>query len=325
MKISVVTACYNEKDNIEELVNRVSKIFAQTLARYEYEHIFIDNASNDGTVDTLRRLAAADNRIKVILNSRNFGHIRSPYHGLMQADGDAVISIVADLQDPPELIADFVKHWEDGFEMVIGIKSKSDENPLMFRIREAYYRFLAKISETEIYQGFTGFGLYDQKIIRILREIPDPYPFFRGLISEIGFKVARVSYTQPRRLSGKTKNDFFTLYDIGMLGIINNSRLPLRIATIIGFISATTSFLVGFIYLLAKLFAWELLQAGVAPILIGNFFLMGLMLFFIGLMGEYVGAIYTQVLARPRVFEAERINFETAANRNTVETEQIKD
>ncbi len=316
-KISIVTACYNEEENVEDVASRVHKVFDETLRNYDYEHIFIDNSSDDHTVEILREMAAADRRIKVIINSRNFGHIRSPYHGLIQADGDAVISIVADLQDPPEMIADFVKKWEEGFSIVIGIKKDSQESRFLFKTREIYYELLSRLSETEIYRGYTGFGLYDQKIIRILREIPDPYPFFRGLIAEIGFSVAKISYTQPARAAGVTKNNFFTLYDMGILGIINNSKLPLRLATLMGFVSAVGAFFAGFIYLLAKLFAWDFMQAGIAPILIGNFFLLGLMLFFIGLMGEYVGAIYTQVLARPRVFEMERINFDDAVDSGT--------
>ncbi|HWQ27116.1 MAG TPA: glycosyltransferase family 2 protein [Chlorobaculum sp.] len=309
-KISVVTACYNEEENIREVYTQVRDVVEKTLKEYAYEHIFIDNASTDKTVSILREIAVADDRVKVIVNSRNYGHIRSPYHGLIQADGDVVISIVADLQDPPEMIVDFVKKWEDGYDIVIAVKNQSLENRIMYSIRTMYYRLLKKLSDVKIYENFTGFGLYDKKIIQILRAIDDPYPFFRGIISELGFKVATVNYTQPRRERGITKNNFFTLYDMGILGIISNSKVPLRIATFFGFILSFISLLSGIGFLVGKLLFWNTFQAGIAPMLIGNFFLFGVLLFFIGILGEYVGAIYTQVLARPRVYEQERINFD---------------
>lgn len=309
-KITVVTACYNEEENIEEVYSQVREVFQQKLNRYAYEHLFIDNSSEDKTVQLLKEIAKKDRNVKVIVNSRNFGHIRSPYHGLIQADGDAVISIVADLQDPPEMIVDFVKKWEEGNDIVVAVKHQSLENRIMYSIRTLYYRILKKMSDVNIFENFTGFGLYDKKIIRILRCINDPYPFFRGIISELGFKVATVNYTQPRRERGITKNNFFTLYDMGILGIISNSKVPLRIATFIGFILSFISLLAGLGFLVGKILFWNTFQAGIAPMLIGNFFLFGVLLFFIGILGEYVGAIYTQVLARPRVYEMERINFD---------------
>lgn len=309
--ITIVTACYNEESNVAEVYSQVKNIFRNYLAEYSYEHIFIDNASQDTTYQILKDIAKHDENIKLIRNSRNFGHIRSPYHAFVQAKGDALISIVADLQDPPEMIVDFVKKWEEGYQIVVAIKIQSHENQLMFGIRTLYYKVLKQLSDVEIIQNFTGFGLYDKKIITILRGIPDPYPFFRGIIAESGFNVATVPYTQPRRERGITKNNFFTLYDMGILGIINNSKVPLRLATFIGFLMAFISFLAGFGFLVAKLLFWNTFQAGIAPLLISNFFLFGLLLFFIGILGEYVGAIYTQVLARPRVYEAERINFDS--------------
>jgi glycosyltransferase involved in cell wall biosynthesis len=308
--ISIVTACYNEEENIFALYTQVKNVFSIHLNQYKYEHIFIDNSSSDKTVSILREIATKDNNVKIIINSRNFGHIRSPYHGLIQANGDAVISIVADLQDPPEMIVDFIKKWEDGYTVVVAIKTQSQENKIMFGIRTLYYKTLKHLSDINIFENFTGFGLYDRKIIEILRNIPDPYPFFRGIIAELGFKVATVAYTQPRRTRGITKNNFFTLYDMGILGIINNSKVPLRLATFLGFLIAMLSFFAGFSFLVSKLLFWNTFQAGIAPLLISNLFLFGLLLFFIGILGEYVGAIYTQVLARPRVFEAERINFD---------------
>ena len=308
-KITVVTACYNEEDNIREVYSQVKKVFIERLPEFDYEHLFIDNASVDMTVKMLREIADKDKNVKVIVNSRNYGHIRSPYHGLIQAEGDAVISIVADLQDPPEMIVDFVRKWESGYDIVVAVKNQSLENKVMYAIRTMYYKVLKKMSDVNIFENFTGFGLYDKKIIRILREINDPYPFFRGIISELGFNVASVNYTQPRRERGITKNNFFTLYDMGILGIISNSKVPLRIATFLGFILSFLSLITGFVFFVGKLLFWNTFQAGMAPLLIGNFFLFGVLLFFIGILGEYVGAIYTQVLARPRVYEFERINF----------------
>jgi glycosyltransferase involved in cell wall biosynthesis len=309
-KITVVTACYNEEENIRDVYKQVREVFSKKLGAYAYTHLFIDNSSEDSTVDILREIAKNDQNVRIIVNSRNFGHIRSPYHGLIQGDGDAVISIVADLQDPPEMIVDFVRKWEAGYDIVVAVKNQSRENKVMYSIRTLYYKVLKKLSDVNIFENFTGFGLYDRKIIKILREIKDPYPFFRGIISELGFSVATVNYTQPRRERGITKNNFFTLYDMGILGIISNSKVPLRIATFFGFILSLLSLLTGLGFLIGKIIFWNTFQAGIAPMLIGNFFLFGVLLFFIGILGEYVGAIYSQVLARPRVYESERINFE---------------
>lgn len=308
-KISIITACYNEEENIEDVYRQVRDIFTTRLINYEYEHIFIDNNSQDNTVKILKKIALNNPNIKIIVNSRNFGHIRSPFHGMMQCYGDAVISIVADLQDPPSMIVDFIHKWEEGFKIVIGIKEQSYEKQWMFKLREAYYRLLYKLSDVEIFKGFTGFGLYDQKIISFLREMNDPYPFFRGLIAEIGFNVAKLPYTQPARPRGISKNNFYTLYDMGILGIINNSKIPLRIAIFIGFLLSFLSIITGLGYLVAKCIYWESMPVGIAPLLIGSAFMSGIVLFFLGIIGEYVGSIYTQILNRPHVFEAERINF----------------
>jgi polyisoprenyl-phosphate glycosyltransferase len=310
-KISVVTGCYNEEDNIRDIYAEVKRVFKEKMPNYRYEHIFIDNASIDRTVNILREIASDDKNVKIIVNSRNYGHIRSPYHGVLQADGDAVVYIVADLQDPPEMIVDFVDKWEKGADIVVAIKKESKEHYLMFKIRQLYYRILKQMSDVNIIQNYTGYGLYDKKIVDILRAIPDPYPFFRGIIAEVGFRVERIPYTQPRRERGLTKNNFYTLYDMGVLGIISNSKVPLRLATLFGFLLSLLSLFVGIGFLVGKLLFWNTFQAGVAPLLIGNFFFFGVMLLFIGILGEYVGAIYTQVLARPRVYESERINFES--------------
>lgn len=308
-KISIMTACYNEEENIAEVYSQVKAVFTGQLPEYQYEHVFIDNASEDTTVEILREIATNDSNVKVIVNARNFGHIRSPFHGMIQCSGDAVISIVADLQDPPEMIVDFIRKWEEGYKIVIGVKEQSYEAQWMFKLREAYYRLLHKLSEVEIFKGFTGFGLYDKKIIDFMREFDDPYPFFRGLIAEIGFKAAKIPYTQPARPRGISKNNFYSLYDMGILGIINNSKVPLRIATFLGFLLSFVSFMTAIVYTIVKLFNWDSMPLGMAPLVIGGAFMFGIVLFFLGIIGEYIGAIYTQILKRPRVFESERINF----------------
>ncbi|MBX2907061.1 MAG: glycosyltransferase family 2 protein [Taibaiella sp.] len=309
--ISIVTPCYNEEGNVANLSRVIAGVFAK-LPQYTYEHVFIDNASTDSTVKILRQLAAEDKNIKVILNARNFGHIRSPFHGMLSCMGDAIILVVADFQDPPEMIAEFLAKWEEGYKIVIGVKKRSRENPLMFAIRKAFYNLLAKMSDSgeRPVKNFTGFGLYDQSFIAVLRTLDDPYPYFRGMITELGFDRYEIEYTQPQRAAGKTKNNFFTLYDIAMLGFTNHSKLPLRLAAFVGFFSATVSLLVAVAYFVYKLIYWDWFVVGQAPLVIGVFFFASVQLFFIGIIGEYIGAIHTQVRKRPLVIEKERINFE---------------
>lgn len=308
--ISIVTPCYNEEDNVEELYTRVKSILADKLSNYKYEHIFIDNSSTDATVNKLKDIAKNDLNVKIIVNSRNFGHMCSPVHGMFQASGDVIISIVSDLQDPPEMIPQFIKEWEKGNDIVLAIKKSSEENGLMFKIRKLYYGLLSKLSEVEVFKNYTGFGLYDKKVMSAIKELKDPYPFFRGMVAEVGFKVAKIPYDQPVRLRGITKNNFYTLYDIGMLGIINNSKVPLRMAIFMGVLFGIISLMVGFGYFIAKLLYWDTMSLGVAPLIIMSSLMFSVMLFFIGIIGEYVGAIYTQVLDRPLVFEKERVNFD---------------
>lgn len=309
-KLSVVTACYNEEENVEELYRQVKEVINKQLSNYIYEHIFIDNCSQDRTVDILKQIAEKDKNVKIIVNTRNFGHIRSPYHALLEAKGDAVISLVADLQDPPEMIVDFVKKWEEGYKVVVAVKKESKENKLMFFIRTVYYNLVSKLSEIELIKNFTGFGLYDQKVIELLRTINAPYPYFRGLICDIGFERATVEYSQPRRERGITKNNFYTLYDMAMLGITNHSKVPLRLATMTGFILGFVSFILALTYLIYKLIFWQSFSLGTAPVIIGLFFFSAIQLFFIGIIGEYIGTIHTQVQNRPHVVEKERINFD---------------
>jgi len=308
--ISVVLPCYNEEANVEEVYRQVCGVF-YSLPDYRFELIFIDNSSQDQTVPILRRLASQDPRVKVIVNVRNFGHIRSPYYGLLQAQGDAIVLMASDLQEPPTMIVDFVRKWEEGFKVVLGVKTQSAESPAMFAARSLFYHVISIISDVELTKNNTGFGLYDQQVIRILREIRDPYPYFRGLISDLGFESAKVPYFQPARKRGITKNNFYTLYDIGMLGITNHSKVPLRVATVSGFMLSAMSFVLACLYLVAKLAFWNYFQLGQAPLLIGMFFFASIQLFFIGLLGEYIGSIHTQVLNRPLVIERERINFDS--------------
>ncbi|MGD0896459.1 MAG: glycosyltransferase family 2 protein [Thermoguttaceae bacterium] len=307
--ISVVTPCYNEEQNVEETYRQVKAIFA-SLGKYRYEHIFIDNASTDGTQDILRRLAAADKNVRVIINTRNFGPVRSFYYGLLQGRGDAVIGLSSDLQEPPELIVEFLKRWEAGHKIVVGVKEQSDESPIMFAVRNSYYRLVRRLADIRLIDGFHGFGLYDKSVMDILRRIDDVYPYFRGLIAEIGIRPCQVEYTQLQREHGKSKHSFYDLFDIAMLGIVSHSKVPLRLATMLGFGIACLSLLVALAYFFYKLVFWNSFQLGMAPLVIGIFFFSAVQLFFVGILGEYIGAIHTQVLHRPLVVERERINFD---------------
>jgi glycosyltransferase involved in cell wall biosynthesis len=306
--ISVMTPCFNEEGNVEELHRRIAAVF-DTLPQYDWEHILIDNASRDSTPAILRRMAAADPRVKVILNTRNFGHIRSPFHALLQARGDAVISLASDLQDPPELIPRFIEKWEQGYKVALGQKETSDESAIFFAIRGAYYRLVRKLADIELFEHVTGFGLYDREVIEQFRKVNDPYPYGRGLISDLGYDVALIQYHQPLRKSGITSNNFYTLYDMAMLGITNHSKVPLRMATLLGFAMALLSLLVAIGYLVYKILFWNRFPVGQAPVVIGLFLFSSVQLFFTGVLGEYIAAIHTQVLHRPLVIEKERINF----------------
>lgn len=307
-KISVVCGTYNEEENVREVYRRVKEVFAAE-PQYDYEHIFIDNCSTDKTVAILREMAAADKRVKVIVNARNFGHIRSPSYAILNAQGDAVIGLVSDLQDPPEMIAGFLRKWEEGYKVVCAVKKSSEENGLMFFIRRMYYKLINRLSNVPQIENFTGFGLYDQSVIKIMRDINDPYPYFRGLIAEIGFPPALIEYNQPARKFGLTKNNFYTLYDMAMLAITNYSRIPLRLAVFVGFLTGGLSLLIALVYLIYKLVFWYSFSVGMAPVVIGIFFFSSVQLIFIGIIGEYIGEIHTQVLRRPLVVVKERINF----------------
>jgi glycosyltransferase involved in cell wall biosynthesis len=306
--ISIVTPCYNEEGNVEELHRRIVSQMAP-FPQYDFEHIYVDNASTDGTVATIRRLARSDTTVKAIVNNRNFGIIRSSNHGLLQARGDAIINMASDMQEPPELIGDFIRQWELGHKVVVGVKPDSHETAPMFALRRLYYATIGRIADVTLIPHYTGFGLYDREVIEAFRRIDDPYPYFRGLIADMGFAHAEVPYVQPLRKRGITKNNFYALYDMAMLGITSHSKVPLRLATMAGFALSAVSLLIALGYLVYKLAHWEQMSFGMAPILIGFFFFASVQLFFIGLLGEYILQIHTQVQKRPLVVERERINF----------------
>ena len=280
------------------------------VGKYPYEHIFIDNHSRDNTVAVLKSIAGVDRNVRVIVNSRNVGQVRSPMHAFLQARGDAVIGLAADMQDPPEMIDEMIAKWEAGYAMVLCIKKSSQENPLMFHARKLYYRLVQRLSYLETFENFTGFGLFDRKVVEAVRSFNDPYPYFRGMIAEIGLPHFELIYDQPRRKRGVTKNNFYTLYDLAMLGITNLSKIPLRLVTASGFAGAMLCALVGIGYFVYKLLYWDHFSVGTAPLVIGLFFLGSVQLVSMGILGEYIGAIHTQVLKRPYVVEQERVNFE---------------
>lgn len=303
--VGVVLPCYNEEGNVDELHERLTKAFAG-LPQYTYELLFIDNASTDGTVAKIRSIIARDPRVRLIVNARNFGHIRSPFHALLEAPGDCVIVMCTDLQDPPELIPQFLEQWARGASMVLGQKKTSQESPLFFLLRGLYYKIARAMAEVPLLEHVTGFGLYDRRVVEIMRGFADPYPYGRGMIAEIGLPYVTIPYEQPLRKRGITKNNFYTLFDVAMLGFTSHSKVPLRVATIAGFLLSALSLLVAMGFLLLKLTFWYALPAGYAPAVIGIFFLGSVQIFLIGLLGEYVGAVLTQVRRRPLVVEGNR-------------------
>ena len=306
--ISILTPCFNEAGNVEELYVRILQAI-EPLKQYDFEIIFIDNASVDGTVDILRELAAKDSRVKVIVNLRNFGHLRSPYWGMLQTCGEATIAMSSDLQDPPELIPSFLAEWEKGWKVVLATKPVSYTNPLMHLIRRTYYKLLDMIADVPLVRDATGFGLYDKVVLDHIRNIADPYPYLRGMVCEFGYPIKTLPFEQSRRKSGISKNNFYVLFDLAMLGIVSHSMLPLRLATFFGIIFGGLSFLVGIYYLLMKLIYWNAFTLGIAPMVVGFFFFCSIFLIFLGLIGEYIGSIHAYVRNRPIVIEKERINF----------------
>ena len=309
-KISVLIPCYNEEANVRPISEAVIGTLTRNLPYYDYELVFIDNDSSDNTRPILRQLCSENPRIKAIFNAKNFGQFNSPYYGMLQVSGDCVIEMVADFQDPIELIPQYVKAWEEGYKIVIGIKTSSKENKLMYWLRTRYYKLIKKLSDVEQIENFTGSGLYDRAFIEVLRKLDDPTPFLRGIVAELGFKRKEIPYEQPKRRAGKTSNNFYTLYDAAMLSITSYTKFGLRIATFIGMGAGLLSFIIGIVYLVMKLIYWDRFLAGTAPMVIGMLFLGAIQLFFIGMIGEYILTINQRVMKRPLVIEEERINFD---------------
>lgn len=307
--ISVMTPCYNEEGNIRNIYNAVKEQFDK-MPQYTYEHIFIDNYSTDNSRKILRELAAEDSNVKVILNARNFGPNRSGSYGMLQGTGDALICIVCDLQDPPEMIPTFLQKWEEGYKVVLGQKTKSKENPLMFQVRKLYYKIMEKLSETEHLTNVTGYGLFDKEVLDMIKWMDDPDPYIRGLVTQLGYKWCLVEYTQQERTSGKSSYNFNRYFDFAITGLTHVSKKPLRIVTLVGLIMSAISFAIAIIYLVFKLVHWYEFDMGTAPILIGVFLLGSVQLACLGVIGEYIGAILTKVTKRPMVVEEERINFD---------------
>ena len=313
-KISVLIPCYNEQENVIPLSNALIQIFEKSLSEYDYEIIFIDNCSTDKTKDKLRILCSKNIKIKAILNAKNFGQFNSPYYGMLQAQGDCVISMCCDFQDPVEMLPGFVREWENGYKIVCGIKSSSKENKIMRFLRNCYYKAIKKMSNVEQIEHFTGFGLYDRSFIEVLRKLDDPTPFLRGIVAELGYKRKDLEYEQQKRRAGKTHNNWFSLYDAAMLSFTSYTKIGLRMATIFGFLCSGISVLVAIVYLIIKLTHWYSFSAGIAPMIIGVFLMCGIQLLFIGLMGEYIMSINTRVMKRPLVIEEERLNFQNEDN-----------
>jgi len=307
--ISVLVPTYNEEENVIPLSKAVISLFKEKLPEYKYELVFIDNCSSDSTRELLRVLCKQDENIKAIFNAKNFGQFNSPYYGLLQTTGDATILLCADFQDPIDMIERFVREWENGYKIVIGQKTSSKENKLMYFLRSVYYKIIHKFSEVDQIEHFTGFGLYDKSFIEVLRDLKDPTPFLRGIVAELGYKRKDIPYEQQKRRAGKTSNNFLRLYDAAMLSFTSYTKIGLRMATFVGAICAAGSMLIAFIYLIMKLLYWNRFAAGMAPLVIGMFFLGSLQLFFIGLIGEYILSINTRVMNRPLVIEEERLNF----------------
>ena len=315
-KISILIPCYNEEENVIPITNAIVELFLKKLKQYDYELVFIDNDSRDRTRGLLREICRQNKCVKAIFNAKNFGQFNSPYYGILQTTGDCTILMACDFQDPIELIPKYIKEWENGYKIVIGVKTSSKENPLMYWIRSIYYKLIKKFSDVEQIEHFTGSGLYDKDFVNVLRDLKDPTPFLRGIVAELGYKRKEIPYEQPQRRAGKTSNNFMRLYDAAMLSVTSYTKIGLRVCTFFGMFVGAISILIGLVYLIMKLIWWDSFPAGMAPVLIGMFFLGAIQLFFIGFIGEYILSINQRVMNRPLVIEEERINFDN---------EEIKD
>lgn len=309
-KISITIPCYNEEENVYPLHDALVEMFERDLPNYEYELLYIDNCSSDRTRELLKELGKQDKHVKAILNAKNFGQFNSPYYGMMQTTGDCTILMAADFQDPVEMVPKYVAEWEKGYKIVIGRKTSSRENAVVYHLRSLYYKMIKKFSDVEQIEHFTGFGLYDRKFIDVLRNLDDPTPFLRGIVAELGFARKEIEYEQPQRRAGKTHNNWYSLYDAAMLSFTSYTKIGLRLATFIGIFVGALSFIIAIVYLIMKLVFWDTFTAGMAPVIIGMFFLGSVQLFFLGFMGEYILSINQRIMNRPLVIEEERINFD---------------
>ncbi len=314
-KISILIPCYNEEENVIPMSQAIDNLFTTELSGYEYELVFIDNDSKDNTRPLLRELCENNKSIKAIFNAKNFGQFNSPYYGMLQTTGDCTILMAADFQDPVEMIPKYVAEWENGYKIVIGIKTSSKESRVMYTVRSLYYKLIKTFSDVEQIEHFTGFGLYDKDFLDVLRDLKDPTPFLRGIVAELGFRRKEIPYEQPKRRAGKTSNNFMRLYDAAMLSITSYTKIGLRLCTFFGMFTACLSALIGFIYLILKLVMWDNFSAGMAPVLIGMFFLGAIQLFFLGFIGEYILSMNTRIMNRPLVVEECRLNFEEEAEK----------
>lgn len=311
--ISIMIPTYNEEENVELLYEAIKEEFKKNLKNYKYEILFIDNKSKDNTRLKLKKICEKDKGVKAIFNAHNFGQFNSPYYGILQTTGDCTVTMCADFQDPVEMIHKFVKEWENGYKIVIGIKSKSKENKIMRFFRTCYYKLIKKFSDVEQIEHFTGFGLYDKDFVQVLRDLKDPEPYMRGIVAELGYERKELEYVQPKRLHGKSSNNFMRLYDAAMVGITSYTKKEMHLITIFGFIVSLFSFILAIVYLVLKLINWNSFNAGMAPMLIGMFFLGGIIIFLLGFMGEFISIMNQRIMNRPLVIEEERINFDEKA------------
>lgn len=309
-KISITIPCYNEEENVYPLHDALVEMFEIDLPNYEYELLYIDNCSSDRTRELLKELGKQDKHVKAILNAKNFGQFNSPYYGMMQTTGDCTILMAADFQDPVEMVPKYVAEWEKGYKIVIGRKTSSKESSIVYHLRSLYYKIIKKFSEVEQIEHFTGFGLYDKDFMDVLRNLKDPTPFLRGIVAELGYKRKEIPYEQPQRRAGKTHNNWYSLYDAAMLSFTSYTKIGLRLATFIGIFVGALSFIIAIVYLIMKLVFWDTFTAGMAPVIIGMFFLGSVQLFFLGFMGEYILSMNQRIMNRPLVIEEERINFD---------------
>lgn len=309
-KVSILIPCYNEEDNVVPMSEAITELFENELKQYDWELLFIDNDSHDNTRPLLREICEKNVHIKAIFNAKNFGQFNSPYYGILQTTGDCTISMVCDFQDPIELIPKYLEEWENGYKIVIGIKTGSKESKIMYGLRTLYYKMIKKFSDVEQIEHFTGSGLYDRSFVEVLRELDDPTPFLRGIVAELGYKRKEIEYVQPERRAGKTHNNWYSLYDAAMLSFTSYTKIGLRLCTFTGMFIGVCSTIIGLVYLILKLCMWDKFTAGYAPMMIGMFFLGAVQLFFLGFIGEYILSMNQRIMKRPLVIEEERVGFE---------------